>query len=348
MVKVMVTATPESRPLPGAPVPGAQRTTGILGLGAALPDGVVGNAQIAQALGVDEEWIVRRTGIHERRRAGAGASLNELAAQAGARALDDAGLTALQLDHVLVATMTADDVTPNAAPVVAHLLGAAGAGAMDVGAACTGALSAIALGCGLIESGRADHILVIGAELMSRYLDPRDRRTAALFGDGAGALVLSAEAGGGIGPVILGADGSCADLITAKRPDGLIRMNGHDTFVEAVRRLSEATRDACDAADTGFDEIDLFIFHQANGRILSALAERLELPAGRVLDCIATLGNTSAASLPLALDAARRRGLLEPGTRVLLGAVGAGFTWGATVVEWGPDASNRHLTDATH
>jgi 3-oxoacyl-[acyl-carrier-protein] synthase-3 len=343
----MVTATPHSRSRPGALMPDAQRTTGILGLGAALPEQVVHNAQIATALGVDEEWIVRRTGIHERRRAGAGASLNELAAQAGARALTDAGLSALQLDHVLVATMSADDVTPNAAPVVAHLLGAASAGAMDIGAACTGALSAIAVGCGLIESGRAEHILVIGAEHMSRHVDSRDRRTAALFGDGAGALVLSSEAGGAIGPVILGADGSCADLITAPRPDGVIQMNGHDTFVQAVRRLSEVTRDACAAADTGFDEIDLFVFHQANGRILSALAERLELPAERVLDCIATLGNTSAASLPLALDAARRRGLLEPGTRVLLGAVGAGFTWGAAVVEWGPAAAADHFTDAT-
>jgi 3-oxoacyl-[acyl-carrier-protein] synthase-3 len=170
---------------------------------------------------------------------------------------------------------------------------------------------------------------------MSRHVDPEDRRTAALFGDGAGALLLSAQAGGSIGPVVLGADGSQAELITADRLNGTIHMNGHDTFLQAVRRLGEAALGACAAAEVGLDEIDLFVFHQANGRILSALAERLELPAERVLDCIATLGNTSAASLPLALEEARDRRLLFPGARVLLGAVGAGFTWGAVVVEWG-------------
>ncbi len=311
------------------------RTAGVLGLGAALPDAVVANEEIAERLGVDAEWIIRRTGIHERRRAAPDARLSDLAAEAGRAALADAGLEADVLDHVLVATMSADDVTPNAAPVVAHLIGAAGAGAMDIGAACTGTLSAIAAGCGLIESGRAEHILVVGAELLSRHTDDDDRRTAALFGDGAGALVLSAASDGSIGPVILGADGGAADLITADRLDGNIRMNGHDTFVTAVTRLGQATVQACAAADVELDDIDLFVFHQANGRILTAAAERLGLPTEKVLDCIAMLGNTSAASVPLGLAEARKRGQLGVDTRVLLGAVGAGFTWGATVVEWG-------------
>jgi 3-oxoacyl-[acyl-carrier-protein] synthase III len=326
---------PHSRPRLAAVLSGAERTAGVLGLGAALPDGVVGNDEIAARLGVDPEWIVRRTGIHERRRAAPGASLSELAARAGAAALDDAGVDPADLDHVLVATMSADDVTPNAAPVVAHRLGATRAGAMDIGAACTGAVSAIAAACALIEAERAEHILVIGAELMSRHVDHEDRRTAALFGDGAGALLLSAQAGGAIGPVVLGADGSQAELITADRVNGMIHMNGHDTFLQAVRRLTEAALGACAAAEVELDEIDLFVFHQANGRILTALTERLELPTERVLDCIGSLGNTSAASLPLALQEARARRLLFPGARVLLGAVGAGFTWGAVVVEWG-------------
>lgn len=312
-----------------------RRTAGVLGLGAALPDSVVGNEEIAERLGVDSEWIVRRTGIQERRRAAPDARLSDLAAEAGRAALADADLEPDALDYVLVATMSADDVTPNAAPVVAHLIGATGAGAMDIGAACTGSLSAIAAACGLIESGRAEHILVVGAELLSRHTDDDDRRTAALFGDGAGALVLSATSDGSIGPVVLGADGGAADLITADRLDGNIRMNGHDTFVNAVARLGQATVQACAAADVELDDIDLFVFHQANGRILTAAAERLEIPTEKVLNCIAMLGNTSAASVPLGLAEARKRGQLAPDTRVLLGAVGAGFTWGATVVEWG-------------
>ncbi|MDQ6751156.1 MAG: beta-ketoacyl-ACP synthase 3 [Actinomycetota bacterium] len=326
---------PEVAPGPDTVGATTQRTAGVLGLGAALPDAVVGNEEIATRLGVDSEWIVRRTGIHERRWAAPDASLDELAADAGRAALADAELDAGELDYVLVATMSADSVTPNAAPVVAHLLGAKGAGAMDIGAACTGALSAMAAACGLIESGRAEHILVIGAELLSRHTDPDDRRTAALFGDGAGALVLSATADGHIGPVVLGADGGRADLITADRVNGNIQMNGHDTFVNAIQRLGEGTLQACAAADTELAEIDLFVYHQANGRILSAAAERLAVPTEKVLDCIASVGNTSAASVPLALQEARVRGLLAPGSRVLLGAVGAGFTWGAAVVEWG-------------
>lgn len=311
-----------------------QRTAGVLGLGAALPEHVVGNEVIAERLGVDSEWIARRTGIHERRRAAPDASLDDLAADAGRAALADADLQADSLDHVLVATMSADRVTPNAAPVVAHLLGAKRAGAMDIGAACTGTLSAIAAACGLIESGRAEHILVVGAEMLSRHTDDDDRRTAALFGDGAGALVLSATSAGRVGPVLLGADGGAADLITADRVDGNIVMNGHDTFVHAVARLGEATLQACAAAEVLLEDIDLFVFHQANGRILRAAAERLDVPANKVLDCIALVGNTSAASVPLALEEARNRGMLAPGARLVLGAVGAGFTWGAAVVEW--------------
>ena len=187
---------------------------------------------------------------------------------------------------------------PNAAPQVAHAIGAGAAGAFDVGSACTGFVAALAAARGMLLSGASRHALVIGAEIMSRHVDPSDRNTAALFGDGAGAIVLSAGAAGDIGPVVLGADGSHAALIVADPGTQLLAMDGHETFKQAVRRLAQATRDACEAASVGIADIDLFVFHQANTRILAALAERLEIDPARVVDAIASLGNTSAASVP--------------------------------------------------
>jgi 3-oxoacyl-[acyl-carrier-protein] synthase-3 len=207
---------------------------------------------------------------------------------------------------------------------------------MDIGAACTGFLSALALAAGQIEAERARNVLVIGADLMSRITDHDDRRTAALFGDGAGAVLLRATAGPGrIGPVALGADASGAEFIRMDRGAAVVRMQGHETYREAVARLAEATVEAAALAAVDLDEIDLFVYHQANGRILRAVGERLRLPPERVVDCIADYGNTSAATLPLALAAAESDGRLRPGDRVLLAAFGAGFTWGAGVIEWG-------------
>jgi 3-oxoacyl-[acyl-carrier-protein] synthase-3 len=178
--------------------------------------------------------------------------------------------------------------------------------------------------------------VVIGADFMSRITDPEDRSTAAVFADGAGAVVLQATAQDSrIGPIVLGADGAGADHIIVPRADGLIRMRGHETFREAVARLSLATVQAVRAAGVRIEDVDLFVYHQANGRILSAVGERLSLAPERVVDCISEYGNTSAATLPLALDHVQAEGRLEPGHRVLLGAFGAGFTWGATVVQWG-------------
>jgi 3-oxoacyl-[acyl-carrier-protein] synthase-3 len=225
---------------------------------------------------------------------------------------------------------------PNAAPQVAHELGAARAGAFDIGAACTGFLSALAVGAAQIESGRVQTALVIGADLMSRITDPEDRSTAAVFADGAGAVVLQATAQESrIGPIVLGADGAGADHIIVPRENGTIQMRGHETFREAVARLSLSTVQAVRAAGLRLEDVDLFVYHQANGRILSAVGERLGLPADRVVDCISEYGNTSAATLPLALAYVENEGRLQTGNRVLLGAFGAGFTWGATVVEWG-------------
>jgi 3-oxoacyl-[acyl-carrier-protein] synthase-3 len=311
------------------------RRAGIAGLGTALPEHSVSSDVIAERLGVPGGWIERRTGIKERRRAGADTSVTELAARAARAALADADIEPTAIDLVLVATLAADDITPNAAPLVAHEIGAIGAGAIDIGAACTGFISAVTVASGLIESGRAHAVLVVGAEIMSRYVDPDDRSTAGLFGDGAGAVVLVPAEGGHVGRAVLGSDGSAAPHIVAPRDTGLIRMDGHETFKRAVTTLASNTLETIAANGLALDDISLFVLHQANGRILSSVAETLGLDSHRMLDAIGELGNTSAASIPLALDHARRRGLLNEGDRVLLGAVGAGFTWGAVVVEWG-------------
>ena len=311
------------------------RTAGIIGVGSALPERSVSSAEIGARVGVSAEWIERRTGIRERRHAAATDRVSDLAASAGAAALEDAGLKAGELDMVLVATVASDEITPAAAPIVAHELGAVHAAAIDVGAACTGSLAGLAHASAWVETGRGRHVLVIGAEILSRFIDFQDRRTAPLFGDGAGALVVSADGDGEIGPFVFGSDGSRATTIQATRASGVLEMEGHETFLQAVQRLSASTVEVLDIAGLTLDEIDLFVYHQANSRILTAVAERLELPSERVYDCIAELGNTSAASLPLALSRAVGDGALAPESRVVLGAIGAGLSWGATVVTWG-------------
>lgn len=330
----MLDAVRELRAVPAsAPtIPPRTRTAGIAGLGAALPDGVVSNAVVGARLGVDERWIERRTGIRSRRRLEADERLSDLATTAARTALADAQVRADELDLILVATFTADEITPGTAPLVAHALGTRTA-ALDLNAACTGFLAAVEDACARIEAGRAEHVLVIGAEAMSRFVDEDDRRVAPLFGDGAGAAVISAGAGA-LSPVVLRSDGGLADLIVATRDDPFVRMQGHETYVSAVSALSEATVDACAAAQIAPQDVDLFVFHQANRRILDAVAERLGLDRSRVVDVIADLANASAATLPLALCAARDQGRIHPGDRVLLGAMGAGFVYGAGVLTW--------------
>jgi 3-oxoacyl-[acyl-carrier-protein] synthase III len=314
------------------------RTAGIVGLGAALPQRRVANAEVAARLGVSVEWIERRTGIRERRYAAPGQRVSELATSAGAVALRDAGLHGSDLDMVLVATLASDEITPSTAPIVAHELEADDAAAIDVGAACAGSIAALAHATAWIEAGRARNVLVIGAEILTRVVDFDDRRTAPLFGDGAGAMVVSVNAVGQIGPFVFGSDGAAAQAIRATRARGVLEMEGHDTFLMAVDRLSRSTREVLELDGSELEDVDLFVYHQANARILSAVAERLQLAPERVFDCIGELGNTSAASVPLALSEAVRVGALRPGARVLLGAVGAGLVWGATVVTWGGSA----------
>jgi 3-oxoacyl-[acyl-carrier-protein] synthase III len=311
------------------------RTAGIVGLGTALPERRVTNEQIAGHLGLAEGWIERRTGIRERRYVAQGERVSDLAVRAGRAALLDAGMQAADIDLVLVATLAPDEITPPAAPIVAHTLGTLQAAAVDIGAACSGTIAAIALASAWIESGRARHALLIGAEVLSRFVNPDDRRTAPLFGDAAGALVLAANAAGSVGPVLLGSDGSAAETIQVTREGEVFEMEGHETFLRAVHQLHTSTRRVVEVAGLGLHDIDLFVYHQANARILAAVADRLGLGRDRVYDCIADTGNTSAASVPLALASAREQGLLKPGSKIVLGAVGAGLTWGVTVVEWG-------------
>jgi 3-oxoacyl-[acyl-carrier-protein] synthase-3 len=307
----------------------------IAGLGVAVPATVVTNAPIAARLGIEEGWIVRRTGISSRRVAAPSERLFELAAVAGSRALAAAGADPAEVDLVLVATTSNDELMPGASPRVAAAVGAENAGAIDLNAACTGFVSGLALGCGQIESGRAGLVLLVGADLMSRLTDPDDRGTAAVFADGAGAVVLRGAAEGRIGPVVLGADGAGAELIFTPKETGMTVMQGHETFRHAVDRMSEATLAASTAAGLALADVDLFVYHQANARILRSVGERLRLPEERLVNSIEQLGNTSAASIPLALEDARLAGRLEGGSKVLIAAFGAGFTWGGTVVEWG-------------
>ena len=328
-------------------------TVNLMSVATELPPGRVSSAELAEGLGVSEDWIVSRTGIRSRPRAAAHERLSDCAARAGAKALAAAGVDAAELDLVIVATITADELTPAAAPLVATALGAVNAGAFDIASACTGFLTGLAMACGQIESGRARRILLIGADFCSRFIDDDDRKIAPLFADAAGAVVIGAgeprtetpesDAGPWVGPIVLGADGEGGRLLYAER-DAKLKMDGPEVFKHAVSRMHDASLAAISAAGTRLSEVDLFVYHQANARITRALRERLELAEDRVVDCIERLGNSTAATLPLALAHAQDDGRLRRGTSVLLSAFGAGFTWGACVLHWG--GAEGDLADA--
>jgi len=328
-------ASPQAARL--APAPSEVRPAAIIGLATELPEGRLTNAELAAHLGITEDWIMSRTGIRERRRAGPEERLSDYAARAGAAALADAGVPATELDLVIVATMTQDELTPNTAPLVADALGAGRAGAFDVGAACSAFLAALTQGTAQIESGRADHVLVIGADFITRITDYDDRRTAPLFADAAGAVLLGVGGGerGTVGPIVLGADGSNGQTIHASHTERKLRMDGPEVFRHAVARMSAVTLDAVAQAGLNLADIDLFVYHQANARITRALGERLGVEPERIVDCIEVVGNASAATLPVALAAAQADGRLRPGALILLSTFGAGFTWGGGVVQWG-------------
>jgi 3-oxoacyl-[acyl-carrier-protein] synthase-3 len=309
----------------------------VLSVASELPAGRVTSAELAERLGIEEEWILSRTGIRERRQAGPDERLTDYATRVGAAALERAGVPAADIDLVIVATMSQDELTPNTAPLVAHALGATRAGGFDVGAACTAFLTGLSVGAAQIESGRARRVLLIGADFITRITNYEDRKSAPLFADGAGAVVLGEARDGGaaVGPIVLGSDGSHGDALLARHSDRKLEMDGPMVFKHAIARMSEVTVQAVAQAGLELSDIDLFVYHQANARITRALGERLNLPPDRVVDCIEMLGNSSAATLPLALSIAERDGRLTPGTRVLISAFGAGFTWGGGVLVWG-------------
>lgn len=310
------------------------RRAGILGLGTALPERMIENATMEQQLGLPAGWIEQRTGIQRRRELAAGETLTALATQAAVAALGDAGIAASELDLVLAATTGADEIIPNLAPLVAGELGLQVA-AYDVGMACSGFLAGLQAAAAAIESGRAGTVLLLGADAMRRWTDPEQGNTAAVFGDGAGALVLRAGGGdGGIGPIEIGSDASGQEAVWIDRASATFRMDGHDTYRRAVSSMRAATESVLAGAGLTAADPDLFVYHQANRRILESLRSRLRVPAERVVDAIAEVGNTSAASIPLALAHARADGRLRPGARVLVGAAGSGFCFGAGLLTW--------------
>lgn len=330
--------TSASASAPAAAAPPELRGAAILAVGAQLPERSVSNDEIAARIGKSDDWIYTRTGIRERRHALAQERLTSVAAAASRQALERAGVEPAALDLVIVGTMTPDERMPNAAAALAHELGAQRAGSIEVNAACTGFLTALSIGAAHVETGRAERVLVVGADFISRITDHDSKTTAMLFADGAGAVVVGPAAADAarIGPILLRADASAPEVLSLAQGSGeTIRMDGHETFKHAVARMGEVTREVVAAAGLTLAQIDLFVYHQANGRIISAVGERLALPAERVVDCIERTGNMSAATIPYALATAQADGRLADGARVLLSAFGGGFTWGGAVVEWG-------------
>lgn len=295
-----------------------------------------------------DEWIRERTGIRERHIAASGEACSDLAVQAGRRALAAAGIAASDLDLILVATCTGDYPVPATACLVQHQLGATKAAACDLAAACCGFVYALSVADAYVRTGMR-HVLVIGSEVMSAITDWTDRNTCILFGDGAGAAVVSASEGErGILSTHLRSDGSLCDLIAvpgggsrtppsekvvAERTN-FIKMKGNETFKVAVRTLEEIARETLAANQLQVEDLDLYVPHQANVRILKAVMERLGLPLEKVMLNLERYGNTSAASIPIALDEAVRAGRVQDGSLVMLGAFGAGLTWASALIRW--------------
>ncbi|MGH2738947.1 MAG: 3-oxoacyl-ACP synthase III family protein [Actinomycetota bacterium] len=323
----------------------------ISGWGMAVPERIVTNAELAPTVGADERWIVERTGIRERRIAGPDEHTSTLAVAAGRRAIESAGLAPEDLDLVIVATTTPDSLCPPTAALVQGELGATGAGAFDLNGACAGFLIAMNVGSDLIRAGSASRVLVVGADVFSRFLDWNEPRTCVLFGDGAGAIVLEkSDEPAGLVSVVHGADGRAAGLIgiqaggsarpasheTVAAGEHLLRMNGPRVFRAAVRTMVAAGKRALGIAGLDSTQVDLLVSHQANQRIVEECGARLGIPPDRVFTNVAHYGNTSAASIPIAIcEAAADR--LAPGSKVLLTAVGAGLVWAAGVLEWSRD-----------
>ena len=322
---------------------------GISGIGSFLPEKVVTNEDLSKIVDTSNEWIVERTGIRERRIVNDDISTSDIATIAAKRALEDGGILPEDIDLIIVATVTSDMAFPSTACIVQKNIKAVNAAAFDISAGCSGFVYGLNLGYSLIKAGIYSKVLVIGAETLSKIVNWKDRSTCILFGDGAGACVLEAcEDGYGILSTDLGSDGNGGDLLAlpaggSKLPASLetvlkdlhtIKMDGREVFKFAVRVIEKSANIAVEKTGLGLEDIDFFIPHQANIRIIQSAMKKLNLQSQKVYVNLDKYGNTSSASIPVALDEAYRKGLIKRGDVVLLVAFGAGLTWGSTVLRW--------------
>ncbi len=326
-------------------------TAVVAGTGAYLPEKILTNQDLEKSLDTSDAWITARTGIRERRIAAEGESASTMAAKAGKQALEAGGIGPEDVDMIIVATSSPDVLFPSTACFVQNELQAFGSAAYDVSAVCSGFIFGLSIAEQYLKTGRYEHILLIGSEVNSRIVDWSDRATCILFGDGAGALLLNRaeqEKPLGILSTHIYSDGSLSDLICV--PGGIgrtginkqdiddkkysIKMSGNATFKVAVKRMTEVIQEALEFNGLSIEEVDLLIPHQANERIIRAVAERLKYPMEKVLMNIHKYGNTSAASIPIGINEAWRDGRIQPGETSVLGAVGAGLTWGSAVIKW--------------
>ncbi|MBK8508897.1 MAG: beta-ketoacyl-ACP synthase III [Candidatus Competibacter sp.] len=317
----------------------------IVGTGGYLPEKVLSNADLEQMIDTTAEWIVERTGVEERHIAAPGETTCDLAEQAARRALDAAGVEPGAIDLIVLGTTTPDHVFPSVATQLQHRLGCYGGPAFDVQAVCTGFVYALDIANRFIRTGASRRALVVGADTFTRIIDWRDRGTCILFGDGAGAVVLEAAEEPGVIDSRLGADGRYKELLwvpagvssgydKTRENAAFVEMRGSEVFKVAVTTLKDIAEQILTANQMSVADVNWVIPHQANRRILAATAKRLGLPDGRMVDCVRTHGNTSAASVPLALDVAVRDGRIQRGDTVLLEGFGGGFTWGATLLKY--------------
>ncbi len=325
------------------------RSVGILGTGRCLPEKVVTNYDLEKIVDTSHDWVVSRTGIHSRRIADDNTATSDLSTEAAKIALERANITAEDLDLIIVATITPDMPFPSTACIVQSNLGAKNAAAFDLSAACSGFLYGISIADQFIKTGVYKNVLVIGAETLSKILNWNDRNTCVLFGDGAGAVVLGpTEEGSGILSTHLGADGNGAKFLNvpaggSRMPSSVqtiednlhyIKMDGSEVFKFAVRVMGNAAKKALELCDLGVEDIDYFVPHQANTRIISSAAKRLKLPLEKVYVNLDAYGNMSAASIPVALDEALEKGKIKKGDNVVLVGFGGGLTWGSCVIKW--------------
>jgi 3-oxoacyl-[acyl-carrier-protein] synthase-3 len=320
----------------------------ITGLGSHVPERVVTNDDLSNMMDTSDEWIVERTGIRERRIAGPDEALSDLCLPAAREALEDAGVDGSEIDLIIVATVTPDMVFPSTGAILADKLGAPDAAAYDLSAGCTGFMYAVAQAYGMLAGGLAHKALVVGGDVLSKILDWSDRGTAVLFGDGAGAVVMERVAEGGFLGFELGADGSggpqlyipgggsrtpASEESVAERLH-FVKMNGREVFKFATRVLVSSAETVLAECGRTIEDVDVYVPHQANVRIISHAVEKLGIPEDRVVIDVDRYGNTSSGSIPLALADARKDGRLEAGRLVLMTGMGAGLTWGSGLIEW--------------